>query len=293
MCWSGRMKKWLFALAVGLVLTGCEKVVILDESEGGDTEGNVTLRMTAAGEPQHTMTRGVPVGEVSTRLNVAVFDAGGTKIKTVAQSVGDTGFGVVRLALPEGRYSLVVVAHNGTGSATITSMEKVTFPNNKVTDTFLYYGHLDVDGSSQSLDVEMKRCVAMVRFVLDDNGDNDIASLKFYYLGGSSTLSPVAGFGCVNSKQTEYRAWNDASVYELFTIPHATEDVITKMTVTAYDANDNVVGEWTLTDIPVTMNRVTEYSGDLFGGGGHSGDDSPTGGITVDAEWEGIDSYTF
>ena len=278
----------MIAAVLALVISGCEKPLLEDWGSVGDADGNVLLTVAA------NETRSVPVGEVCTRLNVAVFDSGGTKVKAVGQSSAESGFGNVRLSLPEGNYKLVVVGHNGTGSATITNVEKVTFPNNKVTDTFLYFGTLTVTGETQELAITLTRCVAMLRLILDySGGDSDIASLKFYDLGGSSTLSPLSGYGCVNSKQTEYRAWNDASVYELFTIPHATEDVITKMTVTAYDASDNVVGEWTLTDIPVTMNRVTEYSGDLFGGGGHSGDDIPTGGITVDAEWDGVDSYTF
>ena len=115
--------------------------------------------------------------------------------------------------------------------------------------------------------------------------------MKFYYLGGSSTLSPVTGYGCVNSKQTEIRAWNEEGVYELYTMPHSHSDELTRMTVTAYDAGDNVIGEWTLEHIPVTLNRVTEYSGNLFGGSGGSGGNSTN--ILVNTEWDGVDEYTF
>ena len=47
----------------------------------------------------------------------------------------------------------MVIAHNGEGAATITSEEKVTFPNNKVTDTFYYYGDLVVTSEKQSYDL--------------------------------------------------------------------------------------------------------------------------------------------
>lgn len=171
--------------------------------------------------------------------------------------------------------------------------EKVTFPNNKTTDTFCFYGEIDVTGEEQQMDIMLERVVSMIRFVLDDNGDSmGIASLKFYYTGGSSTLSPKTGYGCVQSKQTEYRAWNEEGIYELYTMPHSKSDIITKMTITAYDAGDNVVGEWVLENIPVTMNRVSEYAGDLFGGGG--GETwSMTGNITVNTEWGGVDEYQF
>lgn len=284
------MRKWILAIAVGIMLTGCEKVVFEDR-DGESANGNLTLSVSVSNGT--TRSSDEPLGDACGRLNVAVFNRAGEKVKAVAQTAGDAGYGVVRLSLPDGSYTVVVVGHNGTGSATITNAEKVTFPNNKTTDTFCFCGEIDVTGEEQQMDIMLERVVSMVRFVLDDNGDSmGIASLKFYYTGGSSTLSPKTGYGCVQSKQTEYRAWNEEGIYELYTMPHSKSDIITKMTITAYDAGDNVVGEWVLENIPVTMNRVSEYAGDLFGGGG-GGTWSMTGNITVNTEWGGVDEYQF
>lgn len=277
------------ALVLAVVLAGCERVVIDDVADSvGDADGNVVLRVVA--EPQQTgQTRGgVALSDVCGRLNVAVFDAEGKKVKTVAQVVSDAGFGTVGLSLSPGEYSVVAVAHNCTASATISSAEKVTFPSNKVTDTFYYYGTVTAGTERQEVAVCLERAVAMVRLKLTGTARDDVASLKFYYLGGSSTFSPALGFGSVNSKQTEYRAWSEDGVYEVYTLPHSTEDVLTRMTVTALDAGDNEIGECVLENVPVTVNRVTEWSGDVFGGGG-----SVNIGITVDPEWAGVDSYTF
>lgn len=284
------MKKWIYAIAVGIMLTSCEKVVFEDR-EVESANGNLTLSVSVSNGT--TRSSDEQLGDACGRLNVAVFNRAGEKVKAVAQTAGDAGYGVVRLSLPDGSYTVVVVGHNGTGSATITNAEKVTFPNNKTTDTFCFYGEIDVTGEEQQMDIMLERVVSMIRFVLDDNGDSmGIASLKFYYTGGSSTLSPKTGYGCVQSKQTEYRAWNEEGIYELYTMPHSKSDIITKMTITAYDAGDNVVGEWVLENIPVTMNRVSEYAGDLFGGGG--GETwSMTGNITVNTEWGGVDEYQF
>lgn len=284
------MRKWILAIAVGIMLTGCEKVVFEDR-DGESANGNLTLSVSVSNGT--TRSSDEQLGDACGRLNVAVFNRAGEKVKAVAQTAGDAGYGVVRLSLPDGSYTVVVVGHNGTGSATITNAEKVTFPNNKTTDTFCFYGEIDVTGEEQQMDIMLERVVSMIRFVLDDNGDSmGIASLKFYYTGGSSTLSPKTGYGCVQSKQTEYRAWNEEGIYELYTMPHSKSDIITKMTITAYDAGDNVVGEWVLENIPVTMNRVSEYAGDLFGGGG-GGTWSMTGNITVNTEWGGVDEYQF
>jgi hypothetical protein len=278
------MKKVLILAAI--VLAGCEKVVIEDAAGLAQCEQNVVLKVTAGDRT----TRGdVALSDACGRLSVAVFDADGTKVKTVAQSVSDAGFGTVPLAIMPGTYTIVAVAHNGTGAATITSGEKVTFPNNKVTDTFYYYGQVTATKERQDVAVIMKRSVAMLRLMLTGESlRTDIAQLKFYYLGGSSTFSPRDGFGCVNSKQTEYRAWNEEGVYELYTMPHTTDDVLTKVTVTAYDAGDNEVGAAELVNIPVTVNRVTNYAGDIFSGGG-----AVNAELKVDPAWAGVDDYTF
>ena len=278
------MKNVLILAAI--VLAGCEKVVIEDAAGLTDREQNVVLKVTAG----NCTTRGdVALSDVCGRLSVAVFDADGVKVKTVGQAIGDAGFGTVALAITPGTYTIVAVAHNGTGAATITSGEKVTFPNNKVTDTFYYYGQVTATKERQDVTVRLKRNVAMLRFRLTGESlRTDIAQLKFYYLGGSSTFSPLEGFGCVNSKQTEYRAWSEDGVYELYTMPHSTDDVLTKVTVTAYDAGDNEVGAAELVNIPVTVNRVTNYAGDIFSGGG-----AVNAELKVDPAWAGVDEYTF
>lgn len=285
------MRKAILLALVAVMMTGCEKVIAEYDGDdgqgyGGDKDGNVVMRISAG-----ATTRASALSDVCGRLNVAVFDADGRKVKTVSQVVSDAGFGTVSVSLADGDYQVVAIGHNGTGNATITSPEKVTFANNKVTDTFCYYGDVSVTGSRQEFDISLERSVAMVRLKVDGETAkrNDVAQLKFYYVGGSSTLSPREGFGCVNSKQTEYRAWSDDGVYEVYTLPHSREDVITKMTVTAMDAGDNEIGECVIEDVPVVVNKVTNCTGDLFG----NGTNGVNIGIAVDAEWDGEIEYRF
>ena len=280
------MKQILFAL-VAVFICGCEKMVIDDDVYSkGDNGGNVTLHITQTEDA----TRSSVISDVCGRLNVAVFDAGGQKVKAIAQTVADAGFGSVSMSLAAGNYTVVAIGHNCTGSATITSADKVTFPNNKVTDTFSYFGRLTVTGDRQDVDIRMKRAVAMIRLHLTDEmaAMNDVAQFKFYYLGGSSTFSPSTGYGCVNSKQTEYRAFSDDGVYCLYTLPHSANDVLTKMTVTALDASDNALGEIIIENVPVTVNKITDCTGNVRGGSG-----SITATITVDADWAGVSNYTY
>jgi hypothetical protein len=263
-------------------MVSCEKPII-DEKTGNEipAEANVILHFTQyewteQQEPfelarrwpsrdgqrrsqQEAFTRAATdITELCSRLNIALFDADGTKVKTVAQKEGDASYGTVALSLAAGTYRLVVIAHNGEGSATITSEEKVTFPNNKVTDTFYYYGDLVVTSEKQNYDLTLTRAVAMFRLVLTDESiPSTVAKMKFYYLGGSSTFSPKDGYGCVNSKQTEIRPMADDGIYEIYTLPHTEDDVLTKLTVTALDANDNIIKEKVFENVPITRNQVT------------------------------------
>jgi hypothetical protein len=278
------MKKTIIAF-LAVLLASCEKPPVEDLMAGViDKSGNVVLKIDA----DNNITRATALSDVCGRLNVAVFDQSGKKVKTVAQVVSDVDFGVVGLSLSPGSYQVVAIGHSCTGSATITSPEKVTFPSNKVTDTFYYCGELTVTAEKQEVGINLQRSVAMLRLKLTGVA-NDVASLKFYYLGGSSTFSPDAGLGVVNSKQTEVRVFSNDGIYEIYTFPHSTQDVLTKVTVTALDAGDNEVGECLIENVPVTVNRITLYEGDFVSGGG-----SPLSvNINVNAEWEGIDRISY
>ena len=282
------MKKYLL-IALALLVAACEKPVF-DEDIVSMKEANVILHMTQYEQEAFGTRAATDITELCSRLNVAIFDADGTKVKTVAQ-----GYGTVALTLAAGTYQIVVIAHNGEGSATITSTEKVTFPNNKVTDTFYYYGDLIVTSEVQSYDLTLTRAVAMFRLVLtDDEIPSSVAKFKFYYTGGSSTFSPSAGYGCVNSKQTEIRTIADGvTTFDIFTLPHTEDDVLTKLTVTALDANDNTVKERIFENIPVTRNQITRYTGSFFGSGGSGQTSDGTFRLTADPDWDSVNGYTF
>lgn len=279
-------------IALALLLAACEKPVLDNEDAVTKKDANVILHFKQY--EQESFTRSATdITELCSRLNIAIFDADGTKVKTVAQKESDAGYGTVALTLASGTYKLVVIAHNGEGSATITSTEKVTFPNNKVTDTFYYYGDLIVTDATQSYDLTLTRAVAMFRLVLtDEEMPSNVAKLKFYYLGGTSTFSPKDGCGCVNSKQTEIRPVSDDGIYEIFTLPHTEDDVLTKLTVTALDQNDNIVKEKVFENVPVTRNQVTRYTGSFFGSGGSQTSDG-TIRLTADPDWDSVNGYTF
>ena len=287
----------LFGLAV--LLAACEKPIMEEVGKKDiDANANVTLRFTTYG--QQAFTRSAePLTDQASRLSVAIFRQDGTKVKSINQTSTDSGFGTVAVSLAEGTYKVVAVAHNSTeGNATISSTEKVTFANNKMTDTFACCETFSVlDGSAIEKELLLQRVVAMVRLTVTGVIPDEVARLKFYYTGGSSTLNPSTGYGCVQSKQTEYRPvvvdGSPVMVYDLYTAPHELNDVL-KLVITAQDSDNQTLNEWTMEDIPVTRNKITTWSGALFGDDDTGGGTGSGGiGITLDTEWDGTISYTW
>lgn len=294
-------------LATLMLLASCEKAVF-DDVEKPDTpekpatDGQVTLTFNVSQVEAATFgqtnqqSRATEASKVCSRINLALYQDG-ERVKYVNQKAEDSGFGKISLTVPAGSYRLVVLAHSCDGNATMTALNKITFPNNKVTDTFYYMADITADKDATQ-ELLLHRIVAMVRFVLKDAIPASVTRMKFYYTGGSSTLDGNTGLGCVNSKQTEYRdvQSHDAGArFEVYTMPHDKSGVL-KMNVQALDAADNVVQEQVFDEVPVTTNAITEYTGDFFGskaeeGGGSSGASSFT--LMVDDEWSGTTNYSF
>lgn len=269
--------KTLCFLLLALVLVSCEKAVFDEEQTDEPAPAgtfHVEFRATqfealpfAVGPADGTRAT-VDIGDVCSRINLAIFN-GDTKVKSVNQVSTDVAFGRIALDLVEGDYEVVVVAHSGSGAATITSPEEIKFPDNKVTDTFYYYARLSVE-KDQTVDVLLKRAVAMFRLVTTDAIPSNVQQMKFYYTGGSSTFDAVKGFGCKESRQTEYRSvpadmLGQTGQFEVFTFPHSETDDL-KMTVTALDASGSEVCQRVFEDLPVRLNEITQYSGSFFSG---------------------------
>ena len=70
-------------------------------------------------------------------------------------------------------------------------------------------------------------------------------------------------------------------------------DVLTKLTVTALDANDNTIKERVFENVPVIRNQVTRYTGSFFGNGGGGETGSGDFRMTADPDWDSVNGYKF
>jgi len=289
--------KLLSAIMLAFCLTSCEKP-FSEETSGMEENASVILRISGFEkipfDNYAIPTRGgTDISQLCTRITFAVFN-GEEKVKSVNQSAGDKDFGKVGLNLASGKYQIAVIAHNGDGAATVTSLSKITFPNNKVTDTFCYYGEIEVGTSPKTYDLDLKRCVAMFRLVMNDALPEGVSKVKFYYTGGSSTLSAITGYGSVNSRQTVVIPVDASSVgkstqYEVYTIPHEETDEL-KMTVTVMDASENTLYEKVFESVPVQRNMITQYAGDFFG---TTSTESTSFSFQAEGEWASTNNVTY
>lgn len=277
-------------LLTGLVFASCEKPSVSEE--GGDesevVNGDIQVRFRVAQIEQIPFgdsaegTRTTPIGELCQRISYAIYQNGERKI-VKNQVYGDEGFGEMTLSLAAGTYQVVIVAHNGAENAQTTDLTKITFKEDnklKVTDTFYYYDTLEVSENCE-VNIQLKRAVAMVRFVTKDTIPAGVKRMRFYYTGGSSTFNATSGLGVVDSKQTEFREVTEEMIgkqgtFYFYTFPRDTDGKL-NIRVTAYGANDNSIKEKEFNDVPITQNQITQYKGYFFTEGTDDDETNPSG----------------
>ena len=179
-------KTFLITLTIfALTLISCEKFALeesVDTGETSESNGNVTLQITEA-EISHFK-----------RITYSIFRNGG-KVKNINQQSPSSTFGAATFALTEGDYQAVVIGHNGEGNATVSSPEKITFSDNKTTDTFCYYESFHVTEDNLRKDITPHRVTGMFVLHIKDAIPSTAKTIKFYYTGGSSTLNATTEIG--------------------------------------------------------------------------------------------------
>lgn len=275
------------------VMVGCEKPLMVNE-ETEVVKGNLTVTVfEIAKTPFESFTRGIePASARCTRLNFAVYDEDGTRVKQVNQTSDASGFGTASFQLEEGDYTLVVVGHSSSGNPTMTNLKKIQFTNSTgYTETFLYCSTISITEEPLEKQVSLDRIVSMCRFVLTDDIPADVKKMRFYYTGGSGAFNALTGLGSVNSKQSVFFdvSSGNQKQFDLYTFLHEAESDI-DLQVTAYDNDDNVLYERDF-EVPMEQNHITWLSGAFFNGSGSSS--TTIGGVTVNTDWAGETHITF
>ena len=279
-----------YALVIALTLASCERFDLSAESTS--QKGNLQVRVFQIEQTAfETFTRAA-VSDVCTRLNFAIYDEGGSRLKQINQTSDKTDFGQCAFQLDEGTYQLVVVGHSANSNPTMTVPTKVQFTNaTGYTDTFLCFDEVTIGEDPVDYEVSLDRIVALCRFVITDEIPAEVKKLRFYYTGGSGAFNAVTGLGCVASKQ-EVKfdvTLTGSKQFDLYTFLHEQSDNIA-LTVTALDASGNELHTRQF-NVPLQQNHITWLSGAFFSGSGSSS--TTISGVTVNTDWAGETHLTF
>ena len=294
------MNKTQLIVAVLLIfsfsMTSCEKMEIEEngntEEVGHGQENGRPITFSIAKLPQKTAD-GQTTNSVFTDLTLAVFQYGAI-VDQIVQSAEDKDLGTCSMKLEDGNFTVIALAHNCGATIDLTKdPQKVVMPNDKtsksnqkVTDSFWCNESITVDGSDSRIDLELNRIVAKFCLVIEDAMPSRVATMQFYYTGGSSTLNAMNGEGCVKSRQTvKFPITADMigkpSSFEVYTFPREGSETL-NMTVSALDANGNALYRKEFPLVSIAANKVTQYSGSFFGDGDDSGDEPGEGDISFD-----------
>lgn len=275
---------------LALLVCACEKAYIDLDGETPAGKGNLNISVFQIEQTPFTDYTRTAAADACTRLNFAVYNTAGTRVKQTNQQLGNAGFGSASFQLEEGTYQLVIVGHSSNGNPTMTNPAKIQFTNAQgFSDTFLYSHTVEVNDEAQSLKVSLDRIVSLCRFVITDDYPEGVTRMRFKYTGGSGAFNAYTGFGCVKSTQTvTFDVATGKKQFDLYTFLHETTGVI-ELEVTALDAVDNVLNQRDFR-VPLQQNKITWCEGDYF-----NDDDSHNSTVDIDinTKWDGEIRITF
>ncbi len=269
-----------------LVLSSCQSE---QESSTPSSEGQGTLSFTVTNyrqisfddlsSPSSTRASKTVVMDLA-NLSLTVFDAETNEmvIPTILHKSEDyenssyekaKTFPQFSVTLPYGHYRLLVLGYNGTKGCSIASVNHITWEDNYVPNTFLYYQDLMFDKDT-SLDqkLTLKHVVTAFRVMTEDVAPAELKSARFVSTDGGTVLDAVTGFTPQSTGRTskmnvpaEYVGIKDTFTVYLF-LPE--EQIKTNYTVQALGQNDKVLYEKHFNDVPLRINSLTVWEGKFF-----------------------------
>lgn len=297
------MKRTIIAMLMLVAMMGlsaCEKAV-LDEQQQEEKkplEGNVIIR-TSMYNIVPFETRAVQnVADFSNTLQFILYQ-NGTKVKGVTQKKSEGNYGQIGLTLEPGTYQLLVLAHSSSGNPTVSNPEAIQFTNSDgYSDTFYYYGDIEVTTEQTTYNVTLERATSMVRVTILDEIPTNVQMIRLYYVGESGVFNAVTGMGgTTNSEQSIlFNVSGKTAPLTLCAytfLRNATGTL--NMTITAYGSSaSDVIATKQLNNIPMKNHMVTEYSGYLFSTPPTPPTDvDATFNLTAETSWEVYQQLTF
>lgn len=200
----------------------------------------------------------------------------GALVQQLHQTAEDEDFGTPTMALDFGDHHIYFVCSRGTIPTLSTEEHTISWAT--TSDTFYKdYSVSVTSGSETTRSVTLERvatklAITILDAIPDGTSYVEITPATWYYgldyLDGSATAAQTAEPRTITIPSSKIGATN--TTLSIFGLSDATEWT-TDVTMTACDADDNILGQATMTDAPFVANRVTNYRGNLFSGAGNFG----------------------
>lgn len=293
------MKKLMMMVAVMVVMMGCEKPIIesdaivndgvssgTNDSEAVKNGKNFTFTVKGDFSTEwKSVTRGYLAADGKDMTDLWVMDyMNGELVQQVHQVATDENFGKPAMRLAYGSHHVYFVASRGAAPTMNVGEQSIVWE--KPSDTFWKDYEVEVVSTSNgNRAVTLDRVATKLKLTVTDEVPAECAEVAVtpgaWYYG----LDYVRGVA-IKSQQTErvievpanYIGTAGQLAVTIFGMS-GSEEWSTSVTIEGRDADGGVLGLATMNDVPFKRNRVTEYSGPLFGSHGDMV-------LTLGSEWE-------
>lgn len=209
----------------------------------------------------------------ASRMAFVLLDEDGKKVVDQEKGSDDKDYLTLRAEVPVGTYNLIAFGHNGSSNATIGTDATISFPGEKLTDSFLYYGELKLDETvAKEKTVTLSRCVSRLAVKHTDAIPSNAATVEIVVSGAGNVLNAKTGFVDETCEQTITiqipesvlgTRDNSFACYLFLEDKESTVD----MEVTVKDADGETITYHELLGVPVKVNVKTTCTGVLFHAG--------------------------
>ena len=276
------MKKILLFVA-SIIMVACSS----EEDKSVINSEPTLVTLTFSPYEQEAMTRtATSIAGIVTHLDVWIYESG-SEVADIHQTYADADFGSLSVTLNKTKtYTIYAIGHKADGATLQDGV--ISFTNDKVTHA-MFYTTTFTPSETTSLSCLMQRIVSQFSFSTTDQVPanvtkmsltvNDVYDRWNVSTGATHSLNRTSTFENFSKKNDGTVTFN---IFSIVTDAQTTHDI----TVTAYDAQDNIVQQRTFTAVPLRNGYKTSYRGIYF-------TDTPTTATFTVNDWNEYDEVTF
>ena len=276
----------LAMIMVTVMMTAC--------SNGADEVNDVKqmepteVKLTFGSYDMTAITRtATSIAGIVTRLDVWISD--GENVQTINQVSTDDGFGSISLTLNKTKtYTLYAMGHKSSGAATLTN-GVILFPEDKIKEC-MFYKTTFSPATTTSLSCLMQRIVGKFTIETTDPIPDEVTKVVITSSNVPTRYGVDGSLSNLTNRENTFNSFTRSQDGTAAFSAHilSTSDAPTNytITVTAYDADNQVVKSHTFENVPICNGYRTQYRGYFF-------TDAPFSSTMTVNDWTNYDVVEF